>query len=173
MKSISPHSNTNTRRRKKKKIHWKAKRNTRWERRNNGGNSGFEMPTRLSSWDRPLSLVYSRDARCCSPKIYIYIFALSVYLFRNDCPRNCGTGPPWAHREVVVLCLCCMGAPVWLSLRWKMEEKKRSNAGAHEIDFFFSFPLVKKKNADRHTLISARFPTQNGTRGETLGIQYK
>jgi hypothetical protein len=50
--------------------------------------------------------------------IYFYfLLFLCVYLFRNDCPRNCGrTGPlGLTGRSSSCVCvLCCMGAPVTL-----------------------------------------------------------
>lgn len=130
-----------------------------------GRNSGFEMPTRLSSWDRPLSLVCvcilsaethaalrtaaqsERYKRQREREKYIYFYFLlflCVYLFRNDCPRNCGrTGPlGLTGRSSSCVCvLCCMGAPVTL---WHIQlsaaerlcdvgkkTKKRSNASAY------------------------------------------
>lgn len=75
-------------------------------------NSGFEMPTRLSSWDRLLARVYSHAAGNSTSIGEMLLFpSLSIYLFRNDCPRNCGTGTPWAHREVVVFLPCAVWGP--------------------------------------------------------------
>jgi hypothetical protein len=172
MKSIS--SNIYTR---KKSTYTEEEKSTRWERKKEeeqwrGRNSGFEMPTRLSSWDRPLSLVcilsaethaalraaaqserYKRQREEKYIYFYFLLFFLCVYLFRNDCPRNCGRTGPLGLTGRSSSCVCAVWGPLWLyatsnslqrdsAVIWGRRRKKGQTRALIRNRFLF-FPFGK------------------------------